>query len=358
MKLVLYMYKRFMPVFAGAMIFFSFVLVLVDLLMNLWRFIQNQVPVHDVMNLMLLYLPKTVGYAMPVAILFAASYVLSELYASNELIVIFSSGISLRRFAFPLLALSVVLSFFLFFFEDNVIVPTYAEKVRTQNVLLNADMSKNNDRIVVLSEHGTVIYKADYYDDGQERLYRLYIVVRDEEKRPVCVIYSDTAAWDSNKRHWKLGGAFQYTFENEKIITENVRPEITQKLTEKPETFRNNTISVEEVSTREAREYIEHLQKAGLPSAEAKSVYYKKFSFPFVLFIVVFLSVGLSGRTRKNVLLISLFLCVGSSVLFYVTQMVTMLLAKFGYIPPVLGAWFPVFLFVIISYILVKYSRT
>ncbi len=358
MKLVSYLYKRFLPVFSGSLIFFSFVLVLVDLLMNLWKFIQNQIPPSAVMNLMILYMPKTIGYAMPIAVLFASSYVLSELYANNELIVIFSSGISLHRFAFPLLALSIVLSIFLFFFEDRLIVPTYAKKVQVQNELLNTNQTKNNDKIVVLSDHRLITYKADYYDDGREALYKVFIVVREEDKNNFRIVYADSALWDSDAGHWKLSGSIQYTFAGEEITNGNVDSEIIGRLTEKPETFRNNTISVEEVNVKEAREYIEHLQRTGLPSAEARSVYYKKFSFPFVLFIVVFLSVGLSGRSRKNVLLISLFLCIGSSVLFYVTQMITMLLAKFGYIPPLLGAWFPVFLFVIISYILVKYSRT
>lgn len=358
MKLIFYLYRRFLPVFAGALAFFSFALVLVDLLMNLWKFIQNQVAVSAVAHLMLLYVPKTIGYAMPIAILFASSYVLSDLYANNELIVIFASGISLRKFAFPLLAFSMILSFALFFFEDNIIVPTYAKKVQDQNQLLNTNLTKNNDKIVVLAENGKIIYKADFYDDSLERLYRLYVVVRDEKKHPVCVLYADSAIWDKKQAYWKLSQAVQYNFLGDEIKISAIEDDLLKRLNEKPETFRNNTISVEEVNTREARQYIEHLQKAGLPSAESKSVYYKKFSFPFVLFIVVFLSIGLSGRSRKNVLLISLFLCIGSSVLFYVTQMVTMLLAKFGYIPPLLGAWFPVSLFVIISYILVKYSRT
>ena len=100
------------------------------------------------------------------------------------------------------------------------------------------------------------------------------------------------------------------------------------------------------------------MRRAGLPYAEALSVYYKKFAFPFILFIVVFLSVGLSGKTRKNVMLMSLASCITGAVLFYVTQMVTMLLAKFEYIPPFMGAWFPVFLFVVISLVLLRFART
>ena len=87
-------------------------------------------------------------------------------------------------------------------------------------------------------------------------------------------------------------------------------------------------------------------------------MYYKKYAFPFVVFIVVFLAVGLSGKTRKNVLLVSLALSIAAVVLFYVTQMITMLMAKFQTIPPLFGAWFPVVLYIFVSTILLKFAKT
>ena len=86
--------------------------------------------------------------------------------------------------------------------------------------------------------------------------------------------------------------------------------------------------------------------------------YYKKYSFPFIVFLVVFVSIGLTGKTKKNVLLVSLASCIGASVLFYVMMMITMVLAKHGYISPFMGAWFPVFFFIVGSLVLLKYSRT
>ena len=65
-----------------------------------------------------------------------------------------------------------------------------------------------------------------------------------------------------------------------------------------------------------------------------------------------------TGKTKKNVLLVSLASCIGASVLFYVMMMVTMVLAKHGYISPFMGAWFPVFFFIVGSLVLLKYSRT
>jgi lipopolysaccharide export system permease protein len=358
MILAKYLYKRFMPVFAGAVAFFSLVLVLVDLLMNLWKFIQNQVPVLQVFYLMLLYVPKTVWYAVPLGILFASSFTLSNLYADNELTAVFASGVSLFKFALPLLVFSFFMSFALFAFEDRLVVKTYAKKTEMQSQMLKEEKSFNNDRIVVLAEGGNIIYKADFYDDAQKRLHNVYFIFRDKNQKMQAVIHADSAKWDDEAGKWKLQNGMQYTNKSGAIEMESVSAEFTNRLVEPAETFRNNTISVETVTVKEAKEYVEHLVRTGLPYNEELSLYYKKFAFPFVVFIVVFLSIGLSGKTSKNVMLTSLAFSISAAVLFYVTQMITMLLAKFGYISAFSGAWFPVILFTIISVVLLRFART
>ena len=132
----------------------------------------------------------------------------------------------------------------------------------------------------------------------------------------------------------------------------------TSLLTESYEIFRKTTVDVSSVNAADAKIYINHLKKAGLPYNEPLSVYYKKFAFPFILFIAAFLAVGLTGKTRKNVLLISLSLSITAVVLFYVFQMVTMVLAKTGVMNPFMGAWLPDIVFLFIAGFLLKYSRT
>ena len=356
MKLVFYMLKRFFEIFIGALFFFVLILGLTDLFMNIWNYISKGVSMKDVGLIMLYYVPKTVWYSVPIAVLFATAYMLSDFYAKNELLAVFASGISLLKFTVPLLIVAVFMSFGLFFFEDNLVVPTYAKKTALQNSVLQKEKSLNNDRIVIMAEEGNVIYKADFYDDSLQRLYTLYILFRDENKNFTALVYADNAAWQED--HWELNNGIEYKEVDGVFKKVNPESALMARAVEPPETFRNNTISVQEVSSKEAREYIEHLERAGLPSQEEKSEYYKKFSFPFIVFLVVFLAVGLSGKTRKNVLLVSLALSVIAVVLFYVTQMITMLMAKFGAIPPLFGAWFPVFMFTVISLILLRYAKT
>ena len=359
MKLVFYIYRSFFGVFLGALAFFCLVLNLADLLMNLWRYISASASARDVFGVLFHYVPKTISYSVPIAFLFASAYTLSSLYAKNELVAVFACGVSLFRFTLPLLVFSLFMSFAMFFFEDRIVVPSYAKKLALQKIVLKQEEKRNNDRIVIMSDGGRVVYKADFYDDAASQLFGIYIVVRDEERHFVSAIRASSALWSEEESHWIFSGAVEYTrSENGNGIMMTDFSGKGDGFSEPPATFRNNTISVDEVSTREAAEYIEHLKKAGLPFAEAQSVYYKKFSFPFVVFIVAFLAIGLSGKTQKNVLLVSLGLSIGAVVLFYVIQMITMLLAKFGAIPPLTGAWFPVLLFVGISAVLLKFART
>ncbi|WP_432964372.1 LptF/LptG family permease [Treponema sp. OMZ 840] len=345
--------KKFIPVFLGALGFFSLVLLLIDLLTNLWQYMLEGTPVPAILYICLLYLPKAISFSIPLAVLFGAAFTLSSLYAANELTVVFASGISLFRFTLPLLLFSLLLSVAFFFFEDIVTVPFYKKKMDMQKQALNQPVSYDNDRIVVLSEGGFTVYRADYYDDLQKRLYDLMIFIRNPDRTLNRIISADSALWDGDK--WIFFNAVTYTHKDSKIIFSEGSDFIC---VEEPEIFKNISVSVEEVGTAQAREYIAKLKRTGLPYAEESSLYHKKFAFPLITFIAVFLSIGLAGKSRKNILLISLVSCVSAAVAFYVTQMVTMLLAQFGYISPFAGAWFPVFLFTGISIALLRFART
>ena len=229
------------------------------------------------------------------------------------------------------------------------------------NVILtisSTSCSSNTFNIVVLSDSAKIIYKAKRYQDSVKRLENVFFVFRDDEKNLEAIIHADTALWNEEQQNWDLENTFQYENVNGTLVLGPVDEKYKSQLTEKYEIFRRTTLDVANVNAADAKIYINHLKKAGLPYNEQLSVYYKKFSFPFILLISAFLAIGVTGKTRKNVLLISLSLSIVAVVLFYVFQMVTMVLAKTGVITPFMGAWLPDIVFLFIAGVLLKYSRT
>lgn len=357
MRLALYMLRRFFSIFLASMFFFTLVLILTDLLMNIWGYISNEAEAELVMRILLYYVPKSLWYSLPISVLFATAYMLSDFYANNELLALFASGISIFRFTFPLLIIAGIMSVAMFFLDDRLVIRTYAEKLRLQETALHKEKDFDSKDVIVISEGGKMIYKAEFFDSKSNRLFSLFVLYRGNSKGFDGLLYADSAEWCYD--HWKLlGKSYFYKKHGDGYTAGDADYDHLFRLTEAPESFRSSTVNVEEVSAAEAREYIGRLEKAGLPSSDAKAVYYKKFSFPMVVVVVVLLAIALSGKTRKNVLLVSLGLSIAAVVLFYVMQMMTMLMARFGAVTPAFGGWFPVIFFIFLSIILLRYTRT
>ena len=210
MKLVIYLFRKVIPLFFGAMFFFALVLNLVDLFMNIATYLQNNCSAKDILTVMAYYVPKTIWYAVPVAILFSTSYALSEMYAANEIQALLASGVSLFRFTVPLLVVSLIMAYGLFVFENKFVVQTYEKKTTMQDALLKKTKNENNTNVIVLSDNGRVIYSASRYIENQKKLKSCYFVFRGEERELLAIIYSKQALWNAEKEVWEPEDPVQY----------------------------------------------------------------------------------------------------------------------------------------------------
>jgi lipopolysaccharide export system permease protein len=66
----------------------------------------------------------------------------------------------------------------------------------------------------------------------------------------------------------------------------------------------------------------------------------------------------MGGRFRKNILLMSLFTSLAVAVVYYIAEMLSMTMAGLNIIPPIVGAWFPVFFFFIVGLLLLRSAKT
>jgi lipopolysaccharide export system permease protein len=354
MTLDRYLVKQFLPIFFVALSMFMMLLVLIDLFANLWRYLNYEVPAREILRVSFYYLPKSLSYALPISLLFAAAYTLGDLYGRNELTAIFSSGIPFWRFSVSLLCIGLAVSFFSFFFDDTVVIPTLKMKNDLARILLHQQRTENNSDIVIKARNGRLIYSVDYYDHTAQILNGVDIFEQDERGRMIYHINCPRAVWSED--HWELVNPIIYEWHEE--ILRPRRLESTDAYKEEPDTFRRNMVNVEDLSARDAGFLVRDLRAAGLPFTDALSEYYHRFSFPSVSFVVMILSISMGGRFKKNILLMSLLASLASAVVFYVMEMISMMMAKLGHIPPLAGAWFPVMVFIVLGLMLLRSTKT
>ena len=350
-----YLLQLFFPVFVITILFFILLLQLGDLFLNLAQYLQNHVRFVTLLRVMYLYLPKCISFAMPLSVLFASSYTMGNMYAKNELTSIFASGMPLAVLVAPLVLCGFLLSIGMFYFEDRILIRFQRQKIALVNSILEPEQNLNRSDVVVLSDSGKVVYFADYYDDNQKELNNVLIVIRTESGDISTIIKGNSAQWQTD--HWEVVDKSVYTFtpENDVLYQDTIDERV---FFEPPETFQRNITSIDEMTIAQAKLFIDNLKKMGLPYHEYLSQYYRRFSFPFTAFIVLFFSVSVGGRFKKNILLMSLLFSLALAILYYVTEMMTMLFAKWEYISPLAGAFLPFLLFTVLSVAMLRIART
>ena len=354
MTLDRYLLRQFFPIFLIALSMFSFVLLLIDLFANLTRYLNNEVPVMSILLIGFFYVPKCVSYALPISLLFAAAYTLGDLYARNELTCIFSAGVPFFRFTLSLLAVGFFVSIFSFFFDDLLVIPTLKTKNELSRRALGYQITETNSDIVIKTRNGQITYSIDYFDNDKKILNGISIIETDDNGRFVSHIRAPSAEWMDT--YWEFRNALIYQYEGDFLRASPLLSNTSYN--EHPDTFRRQSVNVEELPVREAGLLVQDLRSVGLPYLNEQADYYHRYSFASVSFIVMILSISMGSRFKKNILLMNLFTSLAAAVVFYVTEMLSMTMAGFNYIHPLAGAWFPVVLFFIIGMILLKSAKT
>jgi lipopolysaccharide export system permease protein len=348
----------FVPAFAAAVLFFVLLLQIMDVFSSILRYIGHEVSIAEIGRIALLYTPKCVAWSLPIGFLFAVSYTLGQLYARGELAAILGAGVSLYRLVTPFLVLGVLLSGASFFFEDAVVIPTFARKNASWSSAVKVVTSLSQANVTVASPDQREIYQADYYNDAQLRLTGLTVIVRGSDYAFARRVDAAWAQWEDAR--WVLHDCREFTWDPvSRTLSDAVRDTVADPgFDEPPATFRRLTRKVEEMSFREAREYVALLRRAGFTSEQQLTDLYRKLSFAATPLIVALIASSLGSAFRKNILLMSLLVSLVVSVLYYVLQMITGILSKNGVIPPLAGAWIPFLLFLVAGGGLFRTART
>jgi lipopolysaccharide export system permease protein len=349
-----YIIRHFVPVFFFASGMFVLIFLLVDLFMNMVPYLDNFAPMDQILLASFYYVPKSFSVSLPIALLFAVSYTLGDLYARNELTTIITAGVPFWRLSAVFMIVGFFLSIFAFFFEDNVVVPTYKTKNTLTRTLKHQQIQENHANIVIKTRGGNRVYSVDLYDYRNQVLNGVIVTEKDDTGNFLSLIRAPSARW--SEEHWVFSNPVIYEWQDGTIRANALTPSAVYD--EDPELFRRSAVDPADLSAKDAAALANDLREAGLPYTAALANVYHRYSFSAVSFIVVILSISLGSHFRKNILMMSLLVSILSAVSYYVVEMITMMLGRLGYIPPFLGAWFPVFLFVVIGAILVRYAKT
>ena len=239
----------------SSILFFVLILELLDIFSNLWRYINNGVPLSQILHVAALYFPKCVVFSLPISVLFSIAYTLGNFYANNELIAIFGCGVSLYKFVFPFIIIGVLLSTGSFYFEEKVVIRTYREKGELTYNLLNSQRNYNNANVTIIDHAHNRIYHADYYNDTEKVLSNVVITENDGSGWPVR-LDANVGEWSNDDNCWVFHNVVMFKWDPEKNLYAMTQQSMLadESYDQSPDSFRNISRNVEEMEKETERE--------------------------------------------------------------------------------------------------------
>lgn len=331
----------------------SLMLMGVDLFSNLDRYMSYNVTFMRALSITLLYFPEAFLLAMGPSFLFAVTYHLSMLHANNEIMAILNAGVSFQRILRPVIICAVLLSAAYFGFNELVAIPSTNQKDLKMQLITDSSGDSNNQDIALSDmQRGYMVY-ASIYSDPNQTLFNVTLVESGPDGRIVRRTNAKRAVYDPEAGLWTFHDAYVYTPSENTVDGVEISHYDSQQnevLLLEPQLFRNVSNEISKMSLRLARAYLDRMRTLN-PDQYAKlgTEYYKRLFSCLSPLIMIMIACSINYRFKKNVLFFSLVCSIAVAVVYFVVQMMTVMMADQGVIAPQLGTLIPFAVIILVA---------
>lgn len=342
-KLDLYVSRQFLSILGITLLGFVCVILIVDLIENLDRFIDNSVPYIKVFYYYFYALPWFLNIGLPMSMLISTVLTIGLMAKRNELTVIKSSGVSLYRLALPLLLIGLFVSF-ISFELDNVLVSQgnnkrydieqkYMKKrahKRYRNVLKNVFIQKHETKHIAINT-----YKVNQQNGIGNTVINLENGTINQRIDAVSITWIDSmkiwALTDFSIRKFSETGA---------IISLLISKQDTLiNLGFTPEDVTQQSKSPDELNYGELTARIIQLKENGVNTTRWEVDRYFKISFAFTNLIIVMFGIPLVVLKSKGGLTFGAGMGIFVIFIYYAFLKFGLSLGYKGILEPLAAAW-------------------
>jgi LPS export ABC transporter permease LptF/LPS export ABC transporter permease LptG len=341
----IYLFEQFsyylLVLLAGFVLIFD-AFTLFDLLGDITR---NHISALTVLNYFRYLVPLMVYQLAPLATLVATLVTLAILAKNNEVIALKASGISMYRLVLPLLLCSCLVAGGMFLLDDTFL--PYANQ--RQDALRDRIKGKPAQTYLqparqwIFGENSK-IYNYELFDPDRQLFGGLNVFELDPASFQIRRrIYAARATWEPSENVWVLTGGWVRDFDPDGRVLRYEPFTVTSlpELVEPPGYFRREVRQYYQMNWRQLGQYIASLRQAGFDTARLSVQWQKKFAFPLIAAIIVFLSAPFAFLTGTRGAIGGLAVAVGIGVVYWATSALFEAMGSVGQLPPLLAGWAP-----------------
>jgi len=354
-----YIIKKYISIFL--LVFLS--LLCVFIIITFFESIDNVYEHEKSLTLFYRYIwfkiPEFIHYVLPVAALSSALLCLGILTKFNEVTAMKSSGMSVFRIIVPVLVLSIIISFFSFYIQENILPFSSKKAEETWNQINDVPPRNYNrlDRRWVMGKNGDRMYYYNYFD--QDRAVFRGMTILDLDTKSWVLerrIYAESAELINNKLI--LSHLWERRFEQNKPVSFSKQEKRELKVMEEKSYFIKGMKKANQMHYGELKDYIDKLKVSRFETTRYEVDLHYKISFPLATFVIVLLGIPFAFSMGKRGTLVGIGMSFVIVIIYWGAIGIFKSLGYAGYISPFLGAWGPNLIFGLIGLYMIFNLRT
>lgn len=359
-----YLFKELLGPFLVSLLTFSTIMLMGRTLKLADLFVNKGLSILDILSILTYILIPFFIYIIPMSLLLTILLGLGRLSSDGEIIAMKSSGMSLYQIAFPIAVFSSI-AFLLTTALTLYAYPWGFKSLRNLAFELAKTRSEVGiqERIFNDDFEGMIIY----VDKTSVKGGRMQGVFISDKRDPIIsttiiakegYIISDPESMVVNLRlsdgtFHRVGKDLQ-SYQSGNFNTYDISLDLKVALAE----VKTKKRKYREMTLAELRKTIDSSLKENIELNEIKVEYYKKFTTPFICFVMVLLGVPLGIRNARGGKSYGFVISLMILLLYYLLMITAESLSKSGNIPPLLCMWMPnILLGTLGTYLFIKATK-
>ena len=355
-KIDRYIIKKFLGTFFYSLLLLLLVVIVIDFSEKIDDFIQNDLSFLTIISEYYLhFLPYFANLFSPLFIFISVVFFTSRLADNSEIIAIFNSGMSFKRFLRPFIISAVFLSVLSFILGSYVIPISNKYRIDFENKYIKKQKKKLAKGIHLQKTKNHYYYLHQY--NHKRNIGYKFSIENFENGKLKNKLRSEYIQWNEETKKWTLNKYEIRTF-HEDGETLNVGEKTDTTLMLFPSDF---IVQINLAETMNLKELNKNIESETIKSSGKAKFYkiekHKRIAFPFAIIILTIIAVSLSSKKKKSGIGTNMGLGLLISFSYILFFQFSSTLSINGNLEPWIAVWIPNILYVFLGILLLRKTQ-
>ncbi len=353
-KLDWFILKKFLSTFFFGILLFTVIAIVIDLSEKTDNFVRSQLGFFNIVRLYYYgFIPYIIALLFPLFVFISVIFFTSKMAGNTEIIPILASGISYNRWLRPYYVGGTFLAIILWL--SNLYVIPKANQIRSSFEARYVDKDNSYEQLTA-NTNTSIYFKIDSFTYagilGYDTLFKRggpFFMNRIENNKVILNTRAESISWDTISKKWVLQNVFKRRVLPINETVTSIDKEVVD-FNFKPLDLSRDKFTKDKLTSAQLERFIKLEESRGSEGInDLKVELYRRDATPVTVFLLTLIGAIVAGRKVRGGSGAHLALGFITAAAFIITDRFSTIFSTKGNLPPLIAAWIPNAIFVLVA---------